>query len=101
MGKFKMGDFLAKKCRNAFRTNDNLQKQYTIEVKNRYDVILNEEVSAIPTERYALFEKANNFTKELLIPKKVKKRDLLSQTIHEFRKLEIKLESPILHLLTT
>ena len=64
---------------NAFRTNDNLQKKNTIEVKNRYDVLLNEEVSATPTERYTLFEKANTFAKDLLIPKKVKtKRSVVS-----------------------
>ena len=48
-------------------------------MKNRYDVLLNEEVSATPTERYTLFEKANTFAKELLIPKKVKtKRSVVS-----------------------
>ena len=64
---------------NAFRTNDNLQKKNTIEVKNRYGVLLNEEISATPTERYTLFEKAKTFVKDLLIPKKVKtKRSVVS-----------------------
>ena len=86
---------------NAFRIDDNLQKQYAIEVKNRYDVLLNEEVSATPSDRYTLFEKANTFAKELLIPKKVKTKRSVSQMIHVFRKLEVKLKSPTLHSLTT
>ena len=59
---------------NAFRMNNELQKQYTVDVKNRYEALLHSELLDSPTDKYGLFVKANADVKESLVPKQVKKK---------------------------
>ena len=39
----------------AFRMNNELQKQYTVDVKNRYEALLHSELLDSPTDKYGLF----------------------------------------------
>ena len=70
---------------NAFRMNNELQKQYTVDVKNRYEASLHSELLDSPTDKYGLFIKANTDVKESLVPKQVKKKISNDPRVQEAR----------------
>lgn len=57
---------------SKLKTDTSLQERYSVEVKNRFDLLVTESQTA--TERYQCFLDANNETSQLLLPKKEKKK---------------------------
>ena len=58
---------------SKLKTDQKLQERYSVEVRNRFDLLVTEDQT--PTERYQSFLDANNEASQLLLPKKEKKKE--------------------------